>query len=58
MDKVRFLKLRSEFMSLTITATVLLMMISNVPQLQGNSQFKADLKKHLTLLLAEAATEK
>lgn len=58
MDKVRFLKLRSEFMSLTITATVLLLMVSNVPQLQGNSQFKADLKKHLTLLLAEAATDK
>uniref|UniRef100_A0A1B6DRJ1 T-complex protein 11-like protein 1 n=1 Tax=Clastoptera arizonana TaxID=38151 RepID=A0A1B6DRJ1_9HEMI len=53
MDRARYLDMRNECLRLTIAATVLLLVVSNVPQLQTNQQFKVNLKQHILLIISK-----
>lgn len=53
MDEKRFLDLKDEFQRLVYTATFSLVACSNVPILVNNTEFKLELIKHITILLAD-----
>uniref|UniRef100_A0A1B6HDJ8 T-complex protein 11-like protein 1 n=1 Tax=Homalodisca liturata TaxID=320908 RepID=A0A1B6HDJ8_9HEMI len=53
MDRSRLAELRNEVLRVTVAATVLLLVVSSVPQLQSNAAFKVSLKNHMLLLLQQ-----
>ncbi|XP_054264355.1 T-complex protein 11-like protein 1 [Macrosteles quadrilineatus] len=58
MDQKRFVELRSDILRATVAATVLLLVVSAVPQLQANTAFKLSLKEHVLLLLQDTHSNK
>ncbi|XP_046686370.1 T-complex protein 11-like protein 1 [Homalodisca vitripennis] len=58
MDRSRLVELRNEVLRVTVAATVLLLVVSSVPQLQSNAAFKVSLKNHMLLLLQDCHTDK
>lgn len=58
MDQTRLVELRSEVVRVTAAATVMLLVVSSVSQLQSNAAFKLSLKDHVLLLLQDTHTIK
>ncbi|KAL1459020.1 hypothetical protein WDU94_011037 [Cyamophila willieti] len=58
MDEKRFLDLKAEFQRLVYTSTFSLVACSNVPILVNNVQFKTELIKHISILLADVKGDK
>nr|CAD7593283.1 unnamed protein product [Timema genevievae] len=58
MDEGRFRALGERCLRMTVVGAVLLVTLSSIKQLQGNSAFKELLKQHVTVLLEEAHSNK
>lgn len=58
LDRTRLEDLRKEVLRVSVAATVLLLVVSSVPQLQSRADFKILLKDHLLLLLQDVNSHK